>query len=106
MAVLSGGALTGGATASDRTIQNLVSTIGVFTGTVVDDELDDDVCEKLNVVQYPVAEGSTQSSGMQVRFWSAAGTKFCCAAEISAPTSFHSSSSGLPAGAACATAKL
>ncbi len=105
MAVLSGGALTGGATASDRTIQNLVSTIGVFTGTVVDDELDD-VCEKLNVVQYPVAEGSTQSSGMQVRFWSAAGTKLCFAAEISAATSFHSSSSGLPAGAACATAKL
>ena len=106
VAVLAGGgALTAGATASDRTIQNLVSTIGTRTVAAVDDD-DDDVCEKLNDFQYPVAEASGQSSGMQLKLWSAAGTKLCCAAEISASTNFQASPSGLPAGAACATARL
>ena len=104
-AVLGGGALTAGATASDRTIQNLVSTIGTRTVAAVDDD-DDDVCEKVNGCQYPVAEGRGQSSGMQVRCWSPAGTKLCCAAVISASTTLHPSSSGFPAGSACNTAKL
>jgi hypothetical protein len=98
-------------TASDRTIQNRLSTIG--TCRISDEDEDDDeavpddvVWVELNVVQYPSADGNGQSSGVHVNVWLAGGTSACAAAAISAVAVVQPPSPGFPAGCASETASV